>query len=565
MNKNKFTDRIDRRVVPRWRVSTEVARSGELAPLHERESSISFDRELARLKTEILLSPTPGVAADALGVAILSGDAALAAQAKNILHKYQDIVPDTLRKLIGPQEEVIEEDATLSKWDSSSSRNQEAIRRIRHLLQKYQRNPLLYLDMARNQAVLGLREKAEKSIRIALSLAPQHRHVLRAAARFYINEEAPEIALHLLVNSSMTRHDPWLMAAEIATAQLAGRGSKFIKHGKSLLDNPSLKPIHLSELAAAVGTVELEDGRRKDAKRRFEMAMLDPTENALAQVKWAEDKSNLLFAFGKSTHQLPGAHEAAFIKAYYQSHNIIEAARHVDKWFDDEPFSAIAAMMHSYIGSILDDYQSVIDVCELGLRSNPNHPCLINNKIFAEISSGQVFEGDEETVLGRLAAIAKYLSAESSKEDADFAHIGANYGLLLYRTGYPEEGRLAYDHAVKWAKRKSEPFSAANALMFHAREAILAKTEWAASLLREAEAATTNVNSNGQSFYMAKLKALAANPDKAAEILNPAAASAYLPQKPLPKLGVDFRIEKNDDGSLSLIVPKKLRPQVPRS
>lgn len=137
----------------------------------------------------------------------------------------------------------------------------------------------------------------------------------------------------------------------------------------------------------------VEDGRRKDAKRRFEMAMLDPTENALAQVKWAEDKSNSRFAFGNPTHNLLGAHEAAFIKAYYQSHDIVEAARHVDKWFDDEPFSAIAAMMHSYMGSILDDYQSVIDVCDLGLRSNPNHPCLMNNKIFAEVSSGQVFEG----------------------------------------------------------------------------------------------------------------------------------------------------------------------------
>lgn len=123
--------------------------------------------------------------------------------------------------------------------------------------------------------------------------------MLRAAARFYISEDAPEIALRLLVNTPMTRHDPWLMAAEVATAQLAGRGSKFFKHGKSMLDNPSFRLVNLSELAAAVGTVELEDGRRKDAKRRFEMAMLDPTENALAQVKWAEDKSNSLFAFGK--------------------------------------------------------------------------------------------------------------------------------------------------------------------------------------------------------------------------------------------------------------------------
>lgn len=562
MSSNKFTDRIDRRVIPRWRVSTEVAVSGELTPLRERAPTVSFDRELARLKREILLNPTPGVAADALGVALLSGDNALEVQAKDILNKHQDIIPAGLRKLIGSQDEVIE-GATLSRWDCSTKRNQVAIQRIRRLLLQYQHNPLLYLDMARNQAVLGLREKAEKSIRVALSLAPQHRHVLRAASRFYISEDAPEIALRLLVNSPMTRHDPWLMAAEVATAQVVGRGSKFFKQGKLLLDHPTFKPVHLSELAAAIGTVELEDGRRKDAKRRFEIAMLDPTENALAQVKWAEDKSNSRFAFGNPTHHLLGAHEAAFIKAYYQNHDIVEAARHVDKWFDDEPFSAVAAMMHSYMGSILDDYQSVIDVCDLGLRSNPNHPCLMNNKIFAQISSGQVFEGDEETVLAKLASITKYLSAEASKEDADVAHIGANIGLLLYRSGYPEKGRQAYDHAVKWATRKNERFSAANALMFHAREAILAKTEWAGDLMREAE--STSLNSSGQAFYMTKLRALAANPEKAGEILNPVAAMAYLPKKLAPKLGIDFKIEKNDDGTVTLIVPKRLRPQRQRN
>ena len=74
---SKLTDQINRRVIPRWRESSTVAKSGELAPLKERSTLISFDRELARLKAELRDTPLPGIAADALGIAILAGDSDL--------------------------------------------------------------------------------------------------------------------------------------------------------------------------------------------------------------------------------------------------------------------------------------------------------------------------------------------------------------------------------------------------------------------------------------------------------------------------------------------------------
>lgn len=559
---SKLTDQINRRVIPRWRESSTVAKSGELAPLKERSTLISFDRELARLKAELRNTPLPGIAADALGIAILAGDSDLAAKAKDVLRKHETIVPHHLKSVIGSVADTVESAEESGHWDCVTEQHKMTVRRIRQLLQQYPNNPILYLDLARSQAVLGESKKAERSILAALTLAPNHRHVLRAAARFFISEFETHRAHKLLSTSPVSAHDPWLMASEVATAQFAGKAPKFFKAGKQFLERRAIKPIHLSELAAAIGTVELSEGRKKDAKRQFELAMLDPTENSLAQVKWAENKINTHIAAGKPCLDISGAHEAAFIKAYYHNHDILGAMTHVAKWFSDEPFSDVAAMMHSYMGSLLDDYQSVIDVCNLGLRTHPLHQCLMNNKIFAELSSGQVFQGEDDVVSGRVFEIVRYLRTEVNREDADVPHIVANSGLLLYRLGYADEGKKAYDQALVWAKRKGEFFSAANALLYHTREAILARTEWADQLLQETTDVINKaqVSSSGQRFYLEKLKALAAAPEKAGEILNPSAAKAYLPKREKPKEGLDFTVTKNADGTVTLTLPKRLRP-----
>lgn len=559
---NKLTDQINRKIIPRWRESSTVAQSGELAPLKERAKQLSFEPEVSRLKRELLDNPLPGIAADALGVAILAGDAGLAAKAKDILRKNETLVPHHLKSVIGSVADTVESVEENWTWDDTTEQHRHTVRHIRQLLQQYPNNPILYLDLARSQAVLGDSKKAERSILAALTLAPHHRHVLRAAARFFISDSEPHRALKLLSTSPVTAHDPWLMASEVATAQFVGKSPKFLKAGKQFLERRAFKPIHLSELAAAIGTVELSDGRKKDAKRQFELAMVDPNENSLAQVKWAENKINTHIATGRPCVHILGAHEAAFIKAYYHNNDILGAMHHVAKWFWDEPFSDVAAMMHSYMGSLLDDYQSVINVCTLGLRTHPMNQCLMNNKIFAELSFGQVFEGENDVVSKRVLDIIRYLQTEVNREDADVPHIVANSALLLYRLGYVDEGRKAYDQAVSLAKRKGEIFSAANALLYHTREAILARTEWADRLLQETTDVINkaHVSSSGQKFYLEKLKALAASPEKAGDILNPEAANAYLQKREKPKEGLDFTVTKNADGTVTLTLPKRLYP-----
>lgn len=559
MSQNKLTDQFDRRVIPRWRESGQAAQAGELTPVKERAVTAprSFDNEITRVKADLVADPSPGVAAEALSMAILAGDKTLAAAAKTILWRHEFTIPTNLRKLLAAPE-VIDLEWKRQSWGCTASHSKTAIRKIRNSLAQYPRNPILYLDLARNFSVLGLKEKAEQAVKIAMSLAPENRHVLRAAARFFITEDQAAYAHRILSTNKLTPHDPWLMAAEVATAQVAKRSPKFFKAGKHLIERRSLKPIHLSELSAAIGTIEFLDGRKKDAKRLFEMAVVDPTENALAQAKWAEGKMCAEFERPKGAQQVKCAHEAQFIIEYYLNGDIESSQEHVVRWLMDEPFSEEAVIMNGYIYSLFDNYKSTIEVCDFGLRRHHDHPCLQYNKIFAELSSNLTSYNSDEEKRSRLIKIHEYLHHEAEKPDADIVHIVANQGLMMYRLGFYEEGKKLYENGIKWAKSKGEKFSQANALIFHAREAILSKTEWAESTLREASdfLQSAKAGSAGQRFYLEKLKELAKQPDEAARVLSSQNVSAASkPKRTLPKLGVDFHIQPNSDGTVTLFIP----------
>lgn len=557
-NPNKFTDQMDRRVVPRWRASKDAAISGETSPLRAKSQLVSFEGDLARVRHELAESPTPGVAADALGIALLAGDTELAARAKRVLSSNLNEIPSRLRELVETEKGSASQ-IPISHTENLPSDSGQEIHRIRALVRQYPKSPLHYLDLARSYATLGQHEKAERAVSVALTLAPGHRHVLRASSRFYITNDQPDVAHRLLVKSEATKYDPWLISAEISAAQVANKSSKFWREGKNMIERKTFGPEHLSELACAIGTQEILDGKRRDAKRSFEVAVISPTENALAQIKWAEKKSNLILPKNNLVDRLPGAYEAAFIRAYYHEQDVVAASNHVAKWFVDEPYSPVPAMMASYMNSLMDDYGQVIKTCDLALIANPDNDCLINNRLYALMSNSDFFSGDPAEVELRVSDAARKLVHLANQPGADKAHIGANFGLLLYRAGYLDEGRNAYDRTIKSALSRGEYFAAVHAAIFHAREAILSRTGWADLVWKETQDLMAKHNVGcGAAFYAAKLRSLAANPDKAGEILNPATAKNFLQKKAPSKLGLELKVMNNPDGTITLVVPHRL-------
>ena len=108
-----------------------------------------------------------------------------------------------------------------------------------------------------------------EAVRAAVALAPDDRFVLRSASCFFVNAKEADRAHRLLANAEVTAADPWLMAAELATAQAADVRPRYLKRAKQLLESGDFRERDVSELASEVGTFELRSGADRRARRLF--------------------------------------------------------------------------------------------------------------------------------------------------------------------------------------------------------------------------------------------------------------------------------------------------------
>ena len=100
---------------------------------------------------------------------------------------------------------------------------------MRGELAEYPRNPLLWSDLSRLYTSVNSKDKATRSMQVALSLARNDRFVLRGASRLFLHQGEKEKAHKLLESAETLKADPWILAAEIATASAYNKTSKYIK------------------------------------------------------------------------------------------------------------------------------------------------------------------------------------------------------------------------------------------------------------------------------------------------------------------------------------------------
>ncbi|MDF3885523.1 hypothetical protein P3W83_24155 [Cupriavidus basilensis] len=398
---------------------------------------------------------------------------------------------------------------------------EDQIARLRRLLRIDPRNPVLLVDLAREYAAIGKISAAQKAMSTALGLANDNRWIVRMAARFMIHAGLKDQAHTIVANHPQVKDDPWLLSAELALAQAAGRAPRFWTRAKNLLEG-RLAPQHLSELACAVGTLELSGGNNKKAKRNFRQALMAPSDNALAQIKWAERTLRTSLATDSAVAGADRAFEARFWTDYYQG-DMQGAFACAGMWRAEEPYSKRPATMRSYIASLLDDSKEVAAAAKLGLMANPDDNTLQLNLIYAELSDVlELNEADErpnveaETIESFRRRLRRHL------RDSHYAgHAYANLGLIHYRLGFPEAGAIAYRMASELAAAQNDPIQEATTRIFHAKEAILARSSSLEGVLAEARTAMLRVKSPGLKFYLAKLELLLVHPERRHEILSP--------------------------------------------
>jgi len=453
---NSFTD--ERVIIPRWRSSTATASMGELAslnaPLHRDDAR---EQELlAEKRHEWERRRSLAFASDLVGAALLARDSEIARDAAEFVllePRVSEALQSAAHRVLGHAEPqlVVVPDELLK------SRARDEIRMHKARLRIEANDPLRWADQALAYSILGQMRQAQRSMAIARHLAPENRFVVRSAVRLAIHHKEPDRGHDLLLRLSRTRHDPWLVAAEIAAASVAGRTSRLTKAARSLSELGRFSPFALSEMRGALATLEFESGAAKLARRLFTSSLENPTENAVAQGRWAATMLPQLSSAVAEHAQLSAEARAWMCTA---KRDWEAALTNCWAWLADEPFSSRPCVYASYLSAVaVDDPVAAAQFAEAGQRANPAEFNLLNNLCVALASQGRVDEARNHLeILSRIAHSEEHRMV-----------LAATKGLVLYRSGTVDDGRRMYLEAIESA-RKADPTRAALALLFMARE-----------------------------------------------------------------------------------------------
>lgn len=470
-----FAEDIERKVIPRWRDTDSTRRHGELGPVRRYSANpIAADSCLEKKIRDWREHDSLSFALDLAAASLVVGNRSAGREAAEfILKRAPDSRPvarSLALRVLGVA--MPESKASLHGIDDLNSG--ERIHALREYLGAHPRNPLRWVDLSREYAVQGFLPKADRAMQVAIGLAPENRFVLRSAARLFLHEDDPESAWHLLREADVTPYDPWLLAAEIATASVAGRNPRHLRAARRMVTNSSCRLLDRSELASALATIELEGGRGKKSRDLFRQSLEEPTENAVAQAAWA---SKNVSGLGELLDLHLKISDEAQARAFSQEGQWGKALTEVMRWMGDQSFSARPPLQGSFIASVaMEDYERAIEIAQLGLKANSGDFGLKNNLTFSLASLGKV----DEARTAYSGVVPNSLSLDQQ------AVWNATTGLIHFRMGEPEKGRLHYLRALELARKVTDRRLLALASLFLARESILVGSADAQDLLNAA-------------------------------------------------------------------------------
>lgn len=446
----------DRNVIPRWRDPRATARQGELGsvrPATERPSPDVFAEQEAAWSE----FGTVSFAADLVGSALVVGSTPAAEEAARFLLTHENEVSSLAaglaRRLLD-----IGGDEALEPPPESNEETRAQIHDLRRRLHNDPRNTLVWTELARYYTIRNHRDQADRAMRIALSLSPEHRYVLRSAARLAVHQGEFEQAHDVIAKSAATPFDPWLVATELATAGPAGRRPKQMRTAERMLASSNFSSGSTSELASAMATLELRAGADKAARRLFNRSLVTPNENSVAQGEWA---SGLVRGVTVPQEQLELSAEAR-ANRFGRAGEWQSALRAAWQWHFDQPFASGPAEFGSYQASLGQDFKQGAEFARAGLRANPGEFLLTNNLVFCLINLGEVDE-----------AVRMFASIDAAALNADNRTTYlATAGLLAFRTGDPDQGRALYLRSIEGMR---DPHARAIATIMLAREELLSR------------------------------------------------------------------------------------------
>ena len=438
-----------RRLIPRWRPVTKTLETSEIESLRDEPSKkLSFDRDLFEDTVDAWrTNPTAGHLGDVISFA---PDEELRPEVSSILDEAVRLghaVTDTQRSIFAEVRTETEDpdDTHLGGRLVVQAR----VAKLRRELLVAPDNVLALLDMAQLQLASGKQDAAKRYLFTALNLAPNGRIVLRTAARFFVHVGDAERAHNLISRHPASKDDPWLMASEIALAQVAERDSTLLNPARRLLRTTKKSARHLAELAGAVANREILDGSFKEARGLLRFALEQPTDNVVAQAMIDGRLMGLNMDEPSIARAVMQSSEAHLLQSWLSGDEVASEASAL-RWHAEEPFSSRPLQFLTALYALQGDYAKALEWVQRGLIADPSDPGLITNLGFT-----QAAVGDEA------AAEATIKQARSSAQTGLEPFFNATEGLIALRRGEFERADRLYRTAeATFVKTRREQLAA---------------------------------------------------------------------------------------------------------
>jgi tetratricopeptide (TPR) repeat protein len=457
-----------RDIVPRWRPAARVAAAGELSMPGRPAQDARIPDELRERLEAWRGSNDVVVAAELVETAIVEGREREGERAARALVREESGATPLVKKQAALLLERLDTDGSNPTGIDIGS--------IRRHVHRYPEDALSWVDLALGYVSKGAKDKAQRAMTVARQLAPNDRHVLRSAARMYLHLEDPEHAHDVLKRNDATKFDPWLVAGEIALSSAAERKPQFLKVGIGMVEDGGFQPLHISELASAIGTVHLRDGNRR-ARKLFRTSLVNPTGNSLAQAEWANPHLGGEIVTSKQIDRVVDSGEARAFHAYWQG-DFDGLIRICEQWVMEEPFASKPYAVGSSAAITIGDLDLGYRLAERGLELEPESLLFRNHLAYALIEKGEY---------PRASQILRQALLKKQLDDVPAEYLAATASMLAMRLGEIEEGIAGYKKVIATFKRQGNKNLEASAAAYLALEAARAGSASTSEFIKQAE------------------------------------------------------------------------------
>lgn len=350
---------------------------------------------------------------------------------------------------------------------------QSRVAQLRRELLVAPENLLALLDLAQLQLAAGKVGAAQRLLITALGLAPNGRIVLRTAARFYVHLGEPDRAHQIIKRHPGTKKDPWLIASEIALADAAGVSSTMASTGRRLIKEARTQPRHLAEVAGALANAEMVAGNFKEARQLLRKALLNPTDNIVAQAVIDGFAMGIQLDEPTAAFAVKQSAEAQLLQAW-GDRDEVSAEHHALRWHAEEPFSSRPVQFLTALYSLQSEYDKALGWIRRGLIADPADEGLTATLAFALAALGNTDQAEIAIKRVKDVRLAPYLRATE--------------GLIALKRGDFGRAENMYREAEQIFEQASRPDLAALAIAHYAKFALESDSPDSARIRAEAEA-----------------------------------------------------------------------------